>query len=148
MANQHPLEFLHSRAEEATQEAMRKLATSIANCNASENRLALLQRYRDEYEAKLTAATRIGISATELANFRNFLGRLEQAIGQQNADVAHCRQTVTLAQQQWQAMQRQERSYAVLNERREHRLHAAAERIEQKQNDEYALRLAANPRWT
>ena len=143
-----PMQTLQARAEEATEEALRRLAELQNSSRESEARLVLLQRYRDEYRVKLDTATRGGVSAIELSNFRAFLARLEEAIAQQNADVAHWHAAVARGRSDWQEAERRARSYAVLNDRRANQARGVAARIEQKQSDEFAARLAATPRWT
>lgn len=144
---QDPIQMLQSRAEDATQEALRRLAELQGACRESESRLGLLQRYRDEYRAKLDAATHNGVSALQLNNFRAFIAKLEDAIAQQDADVAYRRAAVLRGRADWQDAERRARSYAVLNDRRAEQARYIATRGEQKQNDEYAARLAAQPRW-
>lgn len=145
---QDSLQLLQARAEDATQEALRRLAELQDACRESESRLDLLRRYRDEYRAKLDAATANGMSALQLNNFRAFLARLEEAIAQQNADVAHWRDVVLRGRSDWQDAERRARSFGVLNDRRAAEMRHATARREQKQNDEYAARLAARPRWS
>lgn len=145
---QDSLQLLQARAEDATQEALRHLAELQGACRESEARLDLLQRYRDEYRAKLDAATVNGMSALQLNNFRAFLAKLEEAIAQQDADVAHWHDVVLRGRTDWQDAERRARSFGVLNDRRAAQVRHTAERREQKQNDEYAARLAARPRWT
>lgn len=147
MVRTDPMQALQERAEDATQEALRRLAELQNSCRESEARLVLLQRYRDEYQVKLDAATRSGVSAIELANFRSFLARLEQAIAQQNADVTHWHAAVARGRSDWQEAEQRARSYSVLNDRRAQQARGIAARIEQKQSDEFAARLAATPRW-
>lgn len=144
---QHPLETLQERAEDATGEAMAKLAEMLAGLRDSENRLAMLMNYRDEYRNKMNASTQNGVSVVQLSNFRTFLARLEEAVAQQQADVEHWRIAVDRSRDAWREAEKRARSYGVLNDRRNERTRSAAARVEQKQNDEYAARLAANPRW-
>lgn len=144
---QNAMQMLQSRAEDATQDALRRLAELQGACRESESRLSLLQRYRDEYRAKLDAATRNGVSALQLNNFRAFLAKLEEAIAQQDADVEHWRAAVLRGRADWQDAERRARSYAVLNDRRAEQARHIATRSEQKQNDEYAARLATQVRW-
>lgn len=141
------MQTLQERAEEATQEALRRFSDAQSTCRESETRLGLLERYRDEYQAKLDAATRSGVSAIELSNFRAFLARLEEAIAQQNADVAHWQAAAARSRADWQEAERRARSYAVLNGRRAEQARGVAARVEQKQSDEFAARLVATPRW-
>jgi flagellar FliJ protein len=144
----HPLETLQSRAQDETEEALRKLAQLLAAQRESESRLALLARYRDEYRAKLNASTRNGVSAIQLSNFRSYLARLEEAVAKQQADISHWNETVQAGRALWQEAERKARSYGVLNDRRADRERSSAARIEQKQSDELAARLASAPRWS
>lgn len=142
-----PMQTLQELAEDATREALCRLSESMKSCRESESRLELLRRYRDEYRIKLDSATRTGVSALELSNFRNFLAKLDEAIAQQNADVAHWQAAVTRSRADWQEAERRARSYGALNERRAVQARGREARVEQKQNDEYAARAVASPRW-
>jgi flagellar protein FliJ len=149
MASSHPLETLQSRAEDATTTAMAKLAEMLAGLRDSESRLAMLHRYRDEYRTKMENASRNGVSVIELNNFRTFLARLEEAVAQQQADVNHWQAAVDRSREFWREAERRSRSYGVLNDRRHERERDAAERVEQKQSDEFAARVAGMPpRWS
>lgn len=141
------MQTLQERAEDATRDALCRLSESMKSCRESESRLELLRRYRDEYRMKLDSATRTGVSALELSNFRSFLAKLDEAIGQQDADVAHWRAAVMRSRADWQEAERRARSYGVLNERRAEQARGREARVEQKQNDEYAARAIAMPRW-
>ena len=142
-----PMQTLQERAEDATRDALRRMSELMKTCRESESRLELLQRYRDEYRIKLDNATRTGVSALELSNFRSFLAKLEEAIAQQSADVAHWQAAVLRSRADWQEAERRARSYGVLNDRRAEQARGRAARIEQKQNDEFAARCVATPRW-
>ena len=148
MVTTHPLETLQTRAEDASTVAMTKLAEMLAGLRDSEGRLAMLERYRDEYQAKMNKASHDGVGIVELNNFRTFLGRLEEAVAQQLADVKHWQSAVEMSREAWRDADRRARSYGVLNERRHERTLNAAARGEQKQSDEYAARMASTPRWS
>jgi flagellar protein FliJ len=148
MVTTHPLETLQTRAEDASTVAMTKLAEMLSGLRDSESRLAMLVRYRDEYQAKKDKASRDGVGVVELNNFRTFLGRLEDAVAQQQSDVKHWQTAVDMSREAWRDADRRARSFGVLNERRHERTLTAAARGEQKQSDEHAARMAANPRWS
>jgi len=139
-----PLQHLQERAEDATQDAMRHLAELLKGCKQSESRLSLLERYRDEYRAKLDDAAKRGVSAAELNNFRAFLSRLEEALNQQRADLNNWQTAVDRARTSWQDCERRARSFGVLNERRAEKARVVTARREQKQTDEFAARFAAS----
>ncbi|HKO88153.1 MAG TPA: flagellar export protein FliJ [Burkholderiales bacterium] len=148
MTTVHPLETLQGLAEDATTEAMTKLAEMLGRLRDSEARLVMLMRYRDEYRTKLDSSSRNGVSVIELANFRTFLSRLEEAVAQQQADVNHWQQAVERSRENWREAERKSRSFGVLNDRRNERERSTAARSEQKQNDEFAARMANTPRWS
>ena len=148
MVTTHPLETLQTRAEDATTVAMSKLAEMLSGLRDAESRLAMLVRYRDEYRKKMDTSSQRGVSIVELNNFRTFLGRLEEAVAQQQAEVNHWQTAVELSRESWRDADRRARSYGVLNERRHERSDAAAARGEQKQSDEFAARIATTPRFS
>lgn len=142
----HPLETLQSRAEEATSEAMTKLAEMLAGLRDAEGRLAMLLRYRDEYRSKLDNSSRNGVSVIELSNFRTFLARLEEAVAQQQAEVNRWQAAVERSREFWREADRKSRSFGLLNDRRNERERSNAARTEQKQMDEFAARMSNTPR--
>lgn len=137
------LATLQSLARDRSSGALARLGEALAASRTSAERLALLEGYRDEYRARLAAAVRAGVSATELANYRAFLDKLEHAVAQAAAEVAHRSASAEAHAAHWRDAQQREKSFDVLADRRAAEARASAERQGQKLTDEIAARIAA-----
>ena len=120
--------------------AAQRLGALMAQARDSEYRGETLKAYRDDYRARLEEAIRRGVDATQLRNFQGFLGKLDEAVKQQQAEREHWAVTVDAARQNWQQEQQQNLSYSTIEKRRRQleALHQA--RTEQKSTDEIAAR--------
>lgn len=131
---------LQEIAEERRDGVARRLAEAAAASEAAQSKLAMLEGYRSDYDARLARSARDGIDAARLRGYRTFLANLEQAIVQQADAVAAARQRLALAEADWRREQRQVDSFRILDERRVASLAQRAARGEQKLIDEYASR--------
>ena len=130
------LELMQTRADDATQ----NLARLIASERDAKNKLELLQQYRDEYAARFQQAAQSGISPREWHNYREFLGRLDEAIDVQRKTVAQQAKNTAAGQLHWQEQRKRLKAIDTLSDR-----HFAAENArelkrEQKTQDEFAAR--------
>jgi flagellar FliJ protein len=130
------LELMQTRADDATQ----NLARLIASERDAKSKLELLQQYRDEYAARFQQAAQSGISPREWHNYREFLGRLDEAIDVQRKTVAQQARNTAAGQLHWQEQRKRLKAIDTLSDR-----HFAAENArelkrEQKTQDEFAAR--------
>ncbi|MEO8314467.1 MAG: flagellar export protein FliJ [Pseudomonadota bacterium] len=107
---------------------------------AAESRLQELQKYHADYLHGFQRTAKAGGNALALRDFQQFLGRLEDAIRQQEQIVAQARQSVDGSTRQWQsAAQRVKAVDSVVDKwQGEERRHEG--RLEQKDTDERAQR--------
>ena len=101
MSESFPLQPLLDLANNRMDEAARKLGELIASEHAVEEKLALLVDYRKEYHARFVEAVRNGIGPDAWRNFSAFLGKLDDAIAQQEKAVSVSRQRTEQGQQAW-----------------------------------------------
>jgi flagellar FliJ protein len=130
------LDLMQIRADEAT----RQLATLIANERDAKSKLEMLQKYRDEYAARLGEAARNGLNQREWRNFQDFLNRLDEAIDAQNKTLNAQIKRKEAGQELWQQQRKKLKAFDTLSER-----HASSEKTrelkrEQKLQDEFAGR--------
>lgn len=90
-------------AKHREQEASTHLASSQAELDAQENQLDALQSYLDEYCTTEPVKGRDTVQPALLANQRRFLGRLQDAISQQEQLVHQSRRTHDTTRDRWQA---------------------------------------------
>lgn len=121
-------------------EAARIFAESQRVLQESEQRLAEVRRYREEYLENYQARGRGGMSAQQMRTYRNFLQKLDTAVEQQEQSVQLARSE--FAQQKLHWMEKHLRTQALDNMRTRYitQEQRDAQRTEQKESDERGLR--------
>jgi flagellar FliJ protein len=142
MANISALETLIELATNATDEAAKRLGQAIRACEDTEQKLALLLQYRDDYHARLQSGLAAGISATGYRNFQIFLDKLDTAIDGQQKIVLDARRRMEQERGAWQASERKRMSYDTLATRAQKQQQQRESRRDQKLMDEHAARQA------
>ena len=120
-------------------EAARALAKLLANEQASSCTLGMLERYRDEYQTRLTEAARNGISPGRWRNFQAFLGQLDGAIAQQRQALDASKRQSADGQKTWLERRGRTRAFDTLSERHRSSEERAEDRREQKRSDELSM---------
>ncbi|RCS58320.1 flagellar export protein FliJ [Parvibium lacunae] len=136
---QATLNKLLQQAQEKVDEAAKQLAQHIGQRQASQDKLKMLQSYRDEYQQRLDNSSRQGVAPHELLNFREFINKLELALTQQENEVAYWEKSVQASQQMWLAEQRKLKSFDVLGQRQHELAQQKQDKLLQKQNDEFSM---------
>jgi len=136
------LALLSDLAQEKRDAAGKRLGRSLAMLNDSQGRLAMLERYRDEYHRRYAAAGQGGVAPGELRNFRQFLERLDQAIAQQRAEMVARARGVSESRSRYLEARLRGKSLDVLSGRAEDAARQGEARRLQKLVDEFAGRLA------
>lgn len=121
-------------------EAARQLGKLIAGEQEAGQRLALLEEYREEYQARFMSAARTGLGPDAWRNYQHFLGRLDQAIDQARAMVNVSKQRTAAGQRNWLDKRSKVKAFDTLAQRHQVRVAAGQARQEQKQSDEHAAR--------
>ena len=101
MSENFPLQTLLDLAKDRMDDAARKLGELIGAEKEDEGRLAVLQQYRAEYAERFMESARMGIGPDAWRNFRAFIGRLDDAIAQQQKIVDQARERTAASQQAW-----------------------------------------------
>lgn len=134
-------------AQNKTDSAAIKVGQLNARLSESGHKRDVLVNYRDEYRARLDAAVMRGAPAAEVRNFRAFLDKLDEAVRQQDGEVAFWHAQIVNARTQWQTEQRSLNSFTAISARRDGAAAQAASRRDQKQQDEFAARSAGGTRF-
>lgn len=124
----------------AERDRARDMGTAQRSLDAALLRLQELQQYHGDYLRSFDRSAKAGGNALALRDFQQFLGRLEEAIRQQEQIVAQAHQSVAGSTKHWQnAAQRVKAVDSVVDkwQGEERRLDS---RIEQKDIDERAQR--------
>jgi len=130
------LELMQSRTDEAT----RRLGQLIAAEQNARSRLEMLEQYRQEYADKLREATAQGITRQALANYQDFLGRIDEALQQQAQAVRQSEANTAAGQQHWRDQNTRLKAIDTLSLRHDERERRAEEKQAQKLQDEFSTR--------
>lgn len=139
-AQRFPLQTLLDLSQLKLEESTRRLGELISGEQQASKRLALLGDYRDEYQNRFLDAARNGLTQDQWRNYQAFLGKIEEAIGQARAIVEQSRAQTAAGQLEWIDKRSQVKTYDTLSERHATRQRYAAEKLEQKTQDEHAAR--------
>jgi flagellar FliJ protein len=122
-----------------------RLAQSLAGLQRrvsdAENKLLELERYRGEYQQGLAQRAGLGIEVTQLRDYQAFLGRLTEAIRQQQAVVQRARAERDAEQLRWQQAARRVKAIDHVAEQWQAEERRAAEQREQRDSDERGQRV-------
>lgn len=140
MSHPFPLRPLLELSQTRMDEAARRLGELIASEQEGTRKLELLQNYRDEYESRFHEAARNGISPDEWRNFSAFIGRIDEAISLQKADVDRSRLMTIAGQNAWITQRNKVKAFDTLQKRHELGEARKEARIEQRQSDEHSAK--------
>jgi flagellar FliJ protein len=146
MANRAAFDTLIELAEKATDDAAKRLGTAIRTATDTEQKLSLLNEYRNDYAARLQACLAAGLSAIGYRNFQAFLGKLDSAVTGQEKFVAEAKRRIAIERAAWQACEQKRMSYNTLSNRARQELLVREAKQDQKQTDERAARQLAHRR--
>ena len=137
------LQTLLEREQKRRDDAQAAMRAAQANVAAQQQQADGLTGYRSEYCRKWSAQFQQAASMEILRSYHGFLARLDQAVTQQQAVVAHAQRGVDAARQR--LVEREVRVATVerLIQRRQALLARIADRRDQKNLDEMAARLSA-----
>jgi flagellar FliJ protein len=139
-----PLQSLLDLSQAHMDDAARKLGQLLSSEQEVEKTLALLEQYRDEYEARFRQAARNGLTRDEWGNYQSFLGRLDEAISQQRAIVAASKQRTVDGQKEWLDKRNRVKAFDALSQRHKaHEVRSEA-KTEQRAQDEHAAKSFRN----
>lgn len=146
MPSEFPLKTLQEVADIRADTAAGHLGALMQHLQRQEAKLALLLKYRDEYQERLRQAKRQGLDGLALRNFHDFLERLEQALTEQRATVAQAERGVERGRDEWRTLDQRSRAYDTLSRRFDNVTQRRAAAAEQKQQDDHAARLVGTRR--
>ena len=121
------------------------LAGSRRQVEAARRKLEMLSRYLQEYLARTNGGMQAGgTDPVRVANTRAFIDKLDQAILQQQAEVATCDTHAAGCLRDLTARETTLKSLETLRERRADEARRDESRREQKRTDEFGARAARN----
>jgi len=136
------LDTLIELATKQTDEAAKRLGKAIKACQDTEQKLALLLQYRDEYESRFRAGLTGGITMSGYRNFQVFLEKLDTAIAGQQKIVQDAQLRIDAERGAWQNSERKRMSFDTLATRAQQAEQTKENKRDQKLMDEFATRQA------
>jgi flagellar protein FliJ len=124
----------------AERDRARDMGAAQRSLGAAETRLQELQRYHADYLNGFQRSAKAGGNALALRDFQQFLGRLEEAIRQQEQIVAQARQSVVGSTTQWQSAARRVKAVDSVVGKWQGEERRRENQLEQKDIDERAQR--------
>jgi flagellar FliJ protein len=124
----------------AERDRARDMGVAQRGLGAAELRLQELQQYHADYLGNFQRTAKAGGNALALRDFQQFLGRLEEAIRQQEQIVLQARQSVAGSTIQWQSAARRVKAVDCVVDRWQGEERRTESRTEQKDMDERAQR--------
>jgi flagellar protein FliJ len=140
MSKPFPLQTLLDLAQERSDAAAVQLGVVNGHDRDMQERLQLLLDYRSEYTARLAHIAKTGMHSLGWRNFHEFIDKIDAAIEQQREVVAMAKREVETGRHHWHAQQRRLKSFDTLSERHRTAERKSDARLEQKEQDDFALK--------
>lgn len=140
MSKPTPIQSLLELAATRVDEATRRLGELLSSERSADEKLQMLQQYRKEYRDRYLQAARDGIGPDGMRNYSNFIGRLDDAIAQQQKLVEHQKNMTQLGQQKWMAERNRMKAFDTLSQREQKQVLRREHRQEQIQSDEHGAK--------
>ena len=138
----HSLKLLLAQAQGQRDDALAEQARLEAACRAADTQAEQLVIYRREYEQRWSAEFCREGKIELVRCYQGFMERLSLAVEQQQRVARHAAAQAERAEAILRGHDVRATALKKLIERREQEGHRVAARLEQKQTDEYAARLA------
>jgi len=142
MAITSALDTLIDLAQRESDRRAKKLGAALKAVEDGEQKLQMLNGYRDDYARKLEAAQQAGITPFAYQNFVAFLAKLETAVNGQKEVIKHAEFKAEMERKAWQESERKRLSYRTLTERAAAQALALDNKRDQKMMDDFAARSA------
>ncbi|SNS61447.1 flagellar FliJ protein [Noviherbaspirillum humi] len=142
MSTPSALQTLIELATTESDEAAKRLGKAVALVEDAQQKLAMLEQYRDDYRSRLDHGMSSGITASGYRNFQLFLDKLDDAIKGQQRILDDARMRVERERESWQESERKRMSYGTLADRAEKKAQQVQNKRDQKMMDEFATRQA------
>ncbi len=141
MAKRFPLQPLLEHTQHRMDAAERTLMLLKQKEDAARQRLAELEGFRQEYQARLAATSAGGMHIQLMRDYQAFLAKIEHAIRHQATVVEEAHARWEKAHREWLVERQKVKAYEALAQRHHKRVMLWAERLEQRLTDEHAARL-------
>lgn len=135
------LQMLIELTQTRMDDAAKRLGELLANSNAHQERLRLLEQYRFDYDKRFRSALTTGIGPDALRNYSVFLGRLDEAIVEQKRLLDEAQQYVADGRQAWVDQRNRKVAFDTLADRQHQAVLRKENKAEQRLTDEHSAKL-------
>lgn len=142
MATISALETLVDLATKETDEATKRLGRTVRTSEEAQQKLTILLEYREDYAVRFQESLAAGLTPMNYRNFQLFIEKIDTAITGQKNIVSQAQERVAEARTLWQACERKRLTYDTLVTRAKEDKLRRDNRLDQKQMDEFASRIA------
>ncbi len=133
MQNSKKLQPIANLANLSERSAARVHGSVLRELKKQENQLNELINYRDQYLNAFKTASESGLSAVQMQDYRIFLQRLDNAILQQQQQVANGKQNTESSQRKWMDKRNKSKMINKVVENRQQLENKQAEKREQRE---------------
>jgi len=140
------IDVLIRMADESRDAAAGTLGAAVGAAQTAEQKLQVLQQYRDEYAQRFQSGVSQGLTASGFCNFRAFIDKIDAAIDGQRHLLQKASGDIEVARDAWRDAAQRQKSYTTLATRDRKQEQARESRLEQKQSDEHAARAGSRPK--
>lgn len=140
MPRRFPLQPLYDLAQDAVEAATQRMAILKKHWQLQEDKLKQLQGFQVEYQQRLGQAMRQGLDMAAMRDYQIFLRKIDVAIKQQILEVERGKTQWENGQSAWLEARRKLKTYEVLSRRHQQAQNIIDNRLEQREQDEYARR--------
>lgn len=144
MASRFPLQTLLDHSRHRMDAAERLLRMLKRREDLARSKLEDLSGYKREYQQRLVGSGARGLQIHLLRDYHAFLIKLDEAIGQQEKEVAQARVNWETAHANWMALRQKVKAYETLATRHLAQENERQEKRDQRVTDEAALRKHLN----
>ena len=134
-------EPIHEIASTSAKDLSRIMAEAGRKVSELERQLEQLQAYRDEYVRNSTTQGHGAMDAVKLQNYRSFLDRLGEALNQQQKSLDIARKEFDRHRAHWSEKRIEAESLNRVVDRFRKEEQSAADRREQREGDDAAMRV-------
>lgn len=146
MPSQSTLATLLELANQACDEAAKRLGVVLRTSEEANQKLDLLLQYRNDYALRCQSNLANGISTTHFHNFQVFMQKLDHAIAGQQKVVSDAKERTEQARAAWLSSEQKKMSFTTLADRANKEIAHRELWRDQKQNDEHAARCTQHKR--
>lgn len=139
-------DFLLEQAKENEQQAVSALTKARGELEDFHRQVQQIEQYRLDYCNQLVERGKSGLSASEYGHLNRFLTQLDETLSKQKAAEPHFTRQVSDCEEAWHNARKQRRSYEWMIEKKAKEAAIKADKLEQKQMDEFSNLLFARRR--